>query len=135
MPTYYRQQGISNRSRRLHKLRFVIFFVLVAALIGLVVLGIDIYKQAKSADTPSQSTTPVTSTISSDSVIQSTPYFQFQTSKKWRAISNESRDGHYVYRQYNGPLVEQEFVVDINKVNQEVLALVQTSRVIAVKLS
>lgn len=110
-------------------------FILVAVLIGTGFLGYDIWQQAKSSDTPTQSTKPVLSTIASDAEILSTPYFQFQATKKWRAIANETQDGHYVYRQYNGPLVEQEFIVDINKVTSEVLALVQTSYVLAVRMS
>lgn len=135
MPSYYRQQGVSRSKRVLHKLRHVALVILVAVLVGLGFLAYDVIKQTSSGDTPTQATTPVTSTIASNSEIYSSPYFQFQTSKKWRAIANESRDGHYVYRQYNGPLVEQELTVDINPISAEVLALVQTTRVLAARVS
>lgn len=135
MPSYYRQQGVSRSKRVLHRLRYValIFLVAILSLIGF--LTYDVIKQTSSADTPTQETTAVTSTIASNSEIHSSPYFQFQTSKKWRAIANESRDGHYVYRQYNGPLVEQELTIDINPISAQVLALVQTTRVLAASVS
>lgn len=109
--------------------------VLVAVLGGIGFLVYDVWRQTSSADTPTQETTAVTSTIASNSEIQSSPYFQFQTSKKWRSIANETREGHYVYRQYNGPLVEQEFIVDVNPITTEALALTQTTRVLAARVS
>jgi len=133
MSRYYRQQGFSKRYRILHRLRYFAFFALIVVLIGIGFLAFDILRQTKAGDTPTQSTTPITSTIESNSQIQSSPYFQFQTPKKWRNIANETREGHYVYRQYNGQLVEQEFVVDVNPVSAEVLALTQNSRVLAAR--
>lgn len=135
MPSYYRQQGVSRSKRILHKLRYVALVVLVAVLGGIGFLVYDVWRQTSSADTPTQETTAVTSTIAANSEIQSSPYFQFQTSKKWRSIANETREGHYVYRQYNGPLVEQEFIVDVNPISTEALALTQTTRVLAARVS
>lgn len=133
MSSYYRQQGFSRRQRILHRFRYVAFFVLLIVLIGLAVLMFDVFRQTRTSDTPTQSTTPISSTIESNTQIQTSPYFQFQTPKKWRAIANETREGHYVYRQYNGQLVEQEFVIDVNPVSAEVLALTHTTRVLAVR--
>lgn len=132
MSNYYREQGYHSRKRLLRRLRYVVLAFLVLVLAGIGFLAYDVYRESVASVTPSDPTKAVTSTIATGTEIQSTPYFQFQTSEKWRAIANETKDGHYVYRQYSGPLVEQEFVVDVNRVGEEVLALVQTTRVLPV---
>lgn len=43
----------------------------------------------------------------------STPYFKFQAPDKWREIPQESSKTKFVYRAYNGSLVEQDLVVYI----------------------
>ncbi len=135
MSTYYREQGYSSRRHIWQKLRFVFYLFLVVAIAVIGFFVFDIYRQSKASDTPSASTTPVTSTITADSQVMRSQYFQFRTSNKWRAITSETKEDHYVYRQFNGPLVEQELVVDVNRDINEVLALVQTTRVLPVRIN
>lgn len=135
MSDYYREQSYHSRKRLLRRLQYALLLLFVVVAAGGAFLAYDVYRSSKSSDTPSASTKEVTSTIAAGSEIHNSPYFQFQTPDKWRAIANETKDGHYVYRQYNGPLVEQEFVVDVNRVVTDVLALVQTTRVQAVRVT
>lgn len=135
MSDYYREQSYHSRKRLLRRLQYALLILFVAVAAGGALVAFDVYKSSTASDTPSASTKAVTSTIVAGSEIHNSPYFQFQTPEKWRAIANETRDGHYVYRQYNGPLVEQEFVVDVNRVAVDVLALVQTNRVQAVRVA
>lgn len=135
MSNYYREQGYHSRKRLLRRLKYSVLVLALAVLVGLGFLAYDIYRQSVASDTPSNSTKAVTSVITTDTQIQTTPYFQFQTSNKWRAIANETKEGHYVYRQFNGQLVEQELVVDVNRTVPEVLALVQTTRVMPVSIT
>lgn len=135
MSNYYREEGYHSRKRLLRRLRFFALIVLLVALIGIGFFVLDVFNQNKASNTESNSTTPVTSTIVAETDIQTTPYFQFQASSKWKAIANETRDSHYVYRQFNGPLVEQELTIDINNTTPIPLALVQTTRVLPVRAS
>jgi hypothetical protein len=134
MSNYYREKSFHSRKKLFTRLRYLAWLVIV----GLFAMGLwlvwDVYKSNKSSEDSSVSTKPVTSTIASGTEVHTTPYFQLQTPEKWKAVANESKDGHYVYRRYNSKLVEQEFVVDVNKVGDVVLPLVQVSRVQPVAL-
>lgn len=135
MSNYYREQGYHSRKRALRRLRYIVLGFLLLVLIGIGLLAYDIYRESVASNSPGPSTTEVTSTITTGTEIQTTPYFQFQTPEKWKAIANETKDGHYVYRQFNGPLVEQELVINVNQISEEVLALVQTTRVLPVSVT
>lgn len=135
MSSYYREQGFHSRKRFLRRLRYVWGLFVLGLLVGGGFFAYDAYNQNKQGDIASRESNAVTSLIAADTQLQSSPYFQFQSPKKWRAISNETRSNHFVYRQYNGPLIEQEFVVDINREIPEVLALTLTTRVLPVTVS
>jgi hypothetical protein len=135
MSSYYREQGFHSRKRFLRRLRYIWALLIL----GILVLGgffvYDAIRQNKKSDEASNASAAVTSLVVSSTQLQSSPYFQFQSPKNWRAIANESRSNHFVYREYNGPLIEQELVIDINRESPEVLALVQTTRVLPIKAS
>lgn len=135
MSDYYREQGFRSRKRIVRRLRVVAIVLLLAILIGVGLLAYDIYRQSKQSDAATDMTTAVTSTVVSSTETQASNYFQFRTPLKWRAVPNETRDGHYVYRQFNGTLVEQELVVDVNNQTPEILPAVQTTRIIPVSIS
>lgn len=134
MSSYYREQGFHSRKRLLRRLRYLWALFLLALLVTGGLFAYDAYRQSKLADEASKASTPVTSWVVSDTQLQTSPYFQFQSSKKWRPVANESRPDHFVYRQYNSSLIEQELIIDINRGTQEVLPLVQTTRVLPVKI-
>lgn len=135
MSSYYREQGFHSRKRLLRKLRYMWALLLLAVLIAGGLFIYDAVRQAKRADEASSPSTAVTSLVVANTQLQASAYFQFQSPKNWRAIANESRANHFVYRKYNGSLVEQEFVVDINRDSAQPLALVQTTHVLPVKIS
>ena len=119
MSSYYREQGYGNRNRFLRHIKFVWLLLVVGLLAVIGFFAYDAFMQSRQSDQPSVESKTETSLITTDSQLITTPYFQFQAAKKWRAIANETRSNHFVYRYYNGPLVEQEFVVDINSTTQE----------------
>lgn len=135
MSSYYREQGFHSRKRYLRRLRYVWALILVGLLVAGCFFAYDVITNRKKSDEASKESTAVTSLVVADTQLQSSPYFQFQSSRNWRAIANESRSNHFVYRQYNGPLIEQDLTIDINRGTPEVLALVQTTRVLPVKAS
>jgi hypothetical protein len=135
MSSYYREQGFHSRKRFLRRLRYIWGLFILGLLIGGGFFAYDAYRQSKQSGIPSKESAAVTSLITTDTQLQSSPYFQFQSPKNWRAIANESRSNHFVYRKYNGPLIEQELVIDINRGTTEVLALTLVTRVLPVTVS
>lgn len=135
MSSYYREQGFHSRKRFLRRLRLIWGLFILGLLIGGGFFAYDAYQQSKQSNIPSAESKAETSLIVANSQLVTSPYFQFQSPKNWKAIANESRSNHFVYRQYNGPLIEQELVIDINQDTTEVLALTQTSRVLPVTVS
>lgn len=135
MSIYYREHD-SRGHRRLKKfLRIVFWLILAIVLVGLALLARDIYNQSKVSDQDSKLSKPINSTVVSNTVTHTTPYFQIKTPTKWRAVTNETRDGHYVFRQFSGQLVEQEIIVKVNDQSQDVLPLVQVTRVLPVNVT
>ncbi len=135
MSSYYREQGFHSRKRFLRKLRYVWALIIFGLLVGGGFFAYDIIANNNKSEEASNESKAVTSLIVADTQLQSSPYFQFQTSKKWRAIANESRSNHFVYRQYNGPLIEQDLTIDINQESPVTLDAAQTSRVLPVTAS
>lgn len=135
MSDYYREQGFRSRKRIVRRLRLFVILLLLAVLIGVGFLAYDVYRQSQRSDTATKNTAPVTSTIVSNSTVQSSRYFQFRAPSKWRPIANETRDGYYVYRQFNSQLPEQDLVVEVNNTAPEALASVQTAYVLPVVAS
>ena len=135
MSDYYRQQGTHKHKwfKRIFRAILTLLFITILGIIGYFIY--DIYSESKASDTASKLSNPISSTVIANNNIQTSPYFQFQAPAKWRAIANETKEGHYVYRQYNSQLVEQDLVIDVNNSSQEVLALTQTSRVQAVSIN
>lgn len=135
MAKYYRRHGETRKRKLLRLLRPVVVFMFVVSIAIIGYLVYDIYSQGSASETASQLSAPVSSTIIANKEIHTSPYFQFQTPERWRAVANETREGHYVYRQFNGALVEQELTIDINNQLPELLATTQISRVLPMKLS
>jgi hypothetical protein len=135
MSSYYREQGFSSRKRFLRRLRYIWALLLLSLVVVGGFFAYDAIAQNKKSDQASKESNTVTSLIVSNTQLQSSPYFQFQSPKNWRVIANESRSNHFVYRQYNGPLLEQELTVDINRDTPEVLALTLNTRVMPVTVT
>ncbi len=134
MAKYYTQQGLSKSQRRVKRYRFLVLIALLILLAFSGTLALDTYKQWIQSDTETSSTTPVMTTIESTTEIYTTDHFQFQTPTKWRAIPEETKNGRYVYRQFNGSLIEQEIAVDVSN-TQPPLALTQITHVLPVTAS
>lgn len=135
MSSYYREQGFHSRKRFLRRLRYAWGLLILGLLVGGGFFAYDAVQQNRQSDTPSQESKAVTSLIVSNTQFQTSPYFQFQSPKGWKAIANESRSNHFVYREYNGPLIEQELTIDINRDVPESLATTQTTYVLPVTVN
>lgn len=132
MSSYYRDNGY-KKNRNFTKILKPLF--LVIALMILIVVGIfgyDLWKQYSRSYSPSAVSKPESTVTVADSQIMSTPYFQINTTRKWKAIANETTSSHYVYRQFSGSLVEQELIVDINNDTTDTLAITRVTRVLPV---
>lgn len=132
MSKYYRQEGVPKRRKVLSFLRGVLFFLLLAALVGISLFIYDLFNQDGEGQTSSETTRAVSTTIGTGFQTQQTPYYKIETPNKWKAITAESKDGHYVYRQMNGSLVEQDLVIEVNNSAQVVLATTHINRVVPI---
>ncbi len=108
--------GVNHaRQRRfLRSARVFIIIVIVLLLIAGLFILIDAILQNRKANTPSEATTPVSSSIAPSIEIFTSPYFQFQTDKNWRFIANESTGTKFVYRRGTDNLVSGDMTVYIN---------------------
>ncbi len=134
MPRYYRESTYHRQVRFIKRIkRIVLTFLIVIAFVGCFIVY-DMFRSSRQAGNlgdPVQTN----STFTSSFEIHRTQYFQFQASKKWAEIASETKNNHYVYRSFDGPLVEQELVIDVNNTSPEVLALVQITRVLPVSIA
>lgn len=130
--SYYNQKGNRTRHRLGRALQILFFLGFLVGFVLAAYLVYDVWRQSKASDTESAATTPITTTIQSDSVLQRTPYFEFYASRKWRPVTDLTKDGRYVFREINNQTGGQEFTVEVNESDPEVLALVQTTRVLPV---
>jgi len=96
-------------------------------------IGYDVYRQLTRKDTPVSR--EVFSSVQGASInLFRTEYFQFQADKAWQEVPSETKPGHFVYRAFNGPLVEHDIVIDVNSKDNEILALAKTNRVVSVDI-
>ena len=109
----------------------ILAVIILLVLLVLLAIFVDSWLQKRKANTPSKATDPVTSTIAPSTQIFTSPYFQFQTDKNWRAIANESTTTKYVYRRGTDNHVEGDMTVYINSSPDDV----QATRVMPVVLN
>ncbi len=107
--------------------------VTVVTLSGVAFIGYDTYKSLNNKQQPVSK--PQYSSVKGASInLFKTKYFQFQANDKWKEVTTETKEGHYVYRGFNGALVERDLVIDINKTTEEVAPLVRTTRVMPIEV-
>jgi hypothetical protein len=135
MSSYYREQGFSSRKRFLRRLRYIWALLLLSLIVVGGFFAYDAINQNKQSNIPSAESKAETSFIDANIQLVTNSYYQFQSPKAWKAIANESRSNHFLYRQYNGPLLEQELVIDINQETEVPLTQVQITRVLPVNVS
>ena len=123
-----------NHAKQRRFLRFAkISIFIIILLIGLAVAAViidSLIEKNKSAP-PSEPTKPVSSTVESSVEVFTSPYFQFQTDKNWRAIANESTSTKFVYRRGTDNLVSADMTVFINSSPNDT----QATRVLPVTVS
>lgn len=49
------------------------------------------------------------------------PYFQLQANKSWAQDLNASTTNKFIYRSYNGPLIEQEVIIYVNDIPNDIV--------------
>ncbi|MGI9028334.1 MAG: hypothetical protein ACR2FM_05870 [Candidatus Saccharimonadales bacterium] len=53
--------------------------------------------------------------------IFSSPYFQLQATKNWAQDINASTANKYIYRSYDGPLIERELTIYVNNIPDDIV--------------
>lgn len=132
MAKYYRQQGETKKRKVLRIVRPILLLFLTAVLVGIGFFIFDIFRQQEESVSSSPTTKAVSSSIGTGVQTQETPYFKMQTPIKWRLVANDSKDGRYVYRQFNGPQIEQDLTIEVNNSAQVVLATTHINRVLPI---
>lgn len=120
----------SRRARRTTVLA-VLFSVLVVGAASYIVY--DLIKQNTKKDTPTSQST-VSSVQGASINLFRTEYFQFQADSSWKEIVEESKNNKFVYRSYNGPLIEHDLQVEINP-EPEIMPLARTTHVLPVEIA
>ncbi|MES2971109.1 MAG: hypothetical protein V4702_02185 [Patescibacteria group bacterium] len=115
MPRYYRESTYHRQIRFIRIIRRLVL-VIVTILFGIgAFISYDTWRASKQASRPSATTAPSKSTFVSSLEIYRTQYFQFQASKTWRAIANESTATKFMYRKFNSNLVEAQLAIYVNE--------------------
>lgn len=135
MNHYRYSQKIHKRGKRVRRTRRALVAFVVIFLIGGGVLLFDILKQTLSND--SAGSTSSTAAVQSATVnIFRTPYYQFQADKSWREVnSSDNVPDRFVYRSYQGTLVHEELIIEVNREKPIVLDNNQVTRVLPVDVS
>lgn len=121
MPHYYHEDNYHRRSRLIRKIKhFTVVVLLVLAGIGLFI-GYDTWRSSKQSNTPSAPSVQTKTTFASSFEVYRTEFFQFQASKTWKAISNESSAKKFVYRKFNKNLVEAQLDIYVNEPVHQIL--------------
>lgn len=114
MPRYYHDINYHHHAKIWRKAKkFIITFLLLVALVGGYII-LDSNRQAQRASAPSDPTPETTAVFTTPVEVMRSQFFQFQTNKSWRLVSNESTASKFVYRSYNRNLLEQELVITVN---------------------
>lgn len=131
MAKYYRHQGETRKRKALRIVRPIILLIFVGTITGVGFFVYDIFRQQGDAETSSALTKP-TGTVVDSGQTQQTPYFQLKLPSKWRAVTAESKNNIYVYRQFKGSLVEQDLTIEVNNSSQVIVATTKISRVMPI---
>lgn len=133
MPRYHYRVSYHNQTRSVRRTKRLIYTFSSLIVVGVLVVAVDVIRNIRNNAKPTSQTTNSAVQAATVNYFR-TEFFQFQTNPDWREIANESRTGHYVYRSYSGPLVEQELIIDVNRVSDPALANVQTQRVFPARI-
>lgn len=134
MNHYRYSQKIHKRGKRVRRVRRLMMAFFSMVIIGGAILLFDILREMFK----SSSLSSVTSTAAVQSAtinIFRTPYFQFQADRSWREVTlTDGGPDKFVYRSYNGLLVQHELIVEVNRDRPVVLDNTQITRVIPVEI-
>lgn len=114
MPRYYHNSSYHHQTRFIRKARKMVVGILVIVVIVGLFVFIDSSRETEQASMPSQPTQEISANYSQPVEIFRSQYFQFQTNKNWKQISNETTGSKFVYRSFDGTLVEHELMIFIN---------------------
>lgn len=131
MPRYdYHTSYFHKKStaRRVHLATLVVIAVLI--IVG-GWIGFDWLRERLRKDSVTSEETSIA--IQSQAVTSfRSSFFEFQTDDAWREIAGENRPNHFVYRRFDGPLVTDELVIDIDTPTSKSLAETTSTRVLGV---
>jgi hypothetical protein len=132
MYRYKYNTSYHHKSRKAKRTTVVATVVSLLVVIAIGLIGADIFYQAYHKQAPTSQ--PTYSSVQGASVnLFRTEYFQFQTNNTWKEVPSETKKDHFVYASFNGPLVEHDLTIDINK-PQDIPANVHTTHVMPVQI-
>lgn len=111
---YNNHLNYRDRRRLLIKLRIIYSFLALAIITGAVVFYFVYVKDQNFNDKSISGTT--NSVVAPKISLFKSPYFQFQANDDWKEVTAESTPNKFVYRSYNGTLLEHELVVYVNQI-------------------
>ncbi len=114
MSHYYREHSFHKKSRFLQRFRIFIILCVVLVIAAGGFLLVDSIILKRKTVIPSKPTTETKAAIVSSIDIFKTQHFQFQASKKWIFVANESTDTKFVYRYLRETLVEHALTIYVN---------------------
>ncbi len=135
MAPYSHHVNTYHRAKRARKVKKAGQTVVILFLLFGVGIGVDWLLTQMRQRQNQVSSESLASVQSSTINIFRTPYFQFQADRTWREIEIDRKPDTFVYRSFNGNLVQHEIIVEINRGAQITLANEQTSRVLPVEES
>lgn len=115
---YHHQIDHHKRKKFVKRTFIVVSLIILAVIIAVVIIVVDLFRQ-QGVDQEA-TTKPVNTGFFAPGIdIFTTPYFQFQAKQEWAAVPDESGSDKFVYRSFNGKLVEHDLTIYINKAPSE----------------
>ncbi len=114
MPRYHHRNSYHQQTKFLHKTRRFVLWILGLVLLAGLILLVDSKRESVRSTQPSAPTQEISANFSPPIEVFQTPYFQFQTGKGWKLVTEESTGSKFVYRKFSGTLVEHEVDVHVN---------------------
>ena len=114
MPRYYHSTSYHHQRRFIKKIRKLLVGILIVLLLGGAVVLIDSLRTNEKATQPSANTQVTTTTVAPSVKIFRSSHFQFQAPKSWVEIAGETTQQKFVYRSFQGSLIQQELNIYLN---------------------
>lgn len=114
MSHYYREHSSHKQTRFLRRYRVFMVICVLLILMGGGFLMVDSFLLNRKASAPSNPTAETKAAVASSIDVFKTQHFQFQASKNWIFVANESTPTKFVYRYLKNNLVQHDLKIYVN---------------------